>query len=85
MKNKLFVFYAIALFTLNSLSSVYAKDFSAIRRVSLDDTTFVVPEVDLSLLNTPPKFGTEVYKRRLDSITKSIPLDYNQFVQGYID
>jgi membrane-bound lytic murein transglycosylase D len=85
MKNKLFVVYAIALFTLISLSSVYAKDFSAIRRVSLDDTTFVVPEVDLSLLNTPPKFGTEVYKRRLDSITKSIPLDYNQFVQGYID
>lgn len=85
MKNKLFVVYAIALFTLISLSSVDAKDFSAIRRVSLDDTTFVVPEVDLSLLNTPPKFGTEVYKRRLDSITKSIPLDYNQFVQGYID
>lgn len=85
MKNTLFVVYAIALFSFNSISSVHAKDFSAIRKASIDDTTFVVPEVDLSLLNTPPKFATEVYKRRLDSITKSIPLDYNQFVQGYID
>lgn len=85
MKNTLFVVYAIALFSLNSISSVHAKDFSAIRKASIEDTTFVVPEVDLSLLNTPPKFATEVYKRRLDSITKSIPLDYNQYVQGYID
>ncbi len=85
MKNKIFVVYAIALFSIFPLSSVYAKDFSATRKASIEDTTFVVPEVDLSILNTPPKFATEVYKRRLDSITKSIPLDYNQFVQGYID
>ncbi len=85
MKNTLFVVYAIALFTFTSISSVHAKDFSAIRNAKIEDTTFVVPEVDLSLLNTPPKFATEVYKHRLDSITKSIPLDYNQYVQGYID
>lgn len=50
-----------------------------------EDTTFVVPEVDLSLLNTPPKFKNEVYKKRLDSLTKQIPLDYNNYVQAYID
>lgn len=85
MKNIKFVVFAIALFFTLSINNAKSKDFSSKNRASLEDTTFVVPEVDLSILNTPPKFATEVYKRRLDSITKSIPLDYNSFVQGYID
>jgi membrane-bound lytic murein transglycosylase D len=85
MKNINFVVSAIALFFLLSIPSAKSKDFSVKSKPTTEDTTFVVPEVDLSILNTPPRFGTEVYKHRLDSITKSIPLDYNSFVQGYID
>ncbi len=50
-----------------------------------EDTTFVVPEVDLSALNAAPRFKKEVYQKRLDSLTKQIPLDYNNYVQAYID
>lgn len=60
-----------------SISSTIAKP--------VEDTTFVVPEVDLSILNAPPRYNNEVYKKRLDSLTKQIPLDYNNFVQAYID
>jgi len=85
--NKLVVF-AIAIFTLIQINFAEAsvRPVKVIKPINLDDdTTFVVPEVDLSQLNTPPRFATEVYKRRLDSITRFIPLDYNPFVQGYID
>ena len=51
----------------------------------VEDTTFVVPEVDLSILNAPPRYKNEVYQKRLDSLTKQIPLDYNNYVQAYID
>ncbi len=88
MKSTKFVVFAIAIFTLfqvrfTEASSKYTKPLST--KVLEDDTTFVIPEVDLSLLNAPPRFATEVYKHRLDSITKFIPLDYNSHVQGYID
>lgn len=85
MKNIKFVVSAIAIFFTLSISSAKSKDFSIKSKSNPDDTTFVIPEVDLSKLNTPPRFATEVYKHRLDSITRSIPLDYNSFVQGYID
>lgn len=86
-KNKIVVF-AIAIFTLFQINFAEAsvRPTRIIKPISIeDDTTFVVPEVDLSQLNTPPRFATVVYKQRLDSITKFIPLDYNPFVQGYID
>ncbi len=85
MKNIKFVVSAIAIFFTLSISSAKSKDFSIKSKSNPDDTTFVIPEVDLSKLNTPPRFATEVYKHRLDSITRSIPLDYNSYVQGYID
>lgn len=88
MKNTKIVVFAIAIFTLLQINFAEAtvRPNRIIKPVSVDDdTTFVVPEVDLSQLNTPPRFATEVYKHRLDSITRFIPLDYNPFVQGYID
>lgn len=85
MKNIKFVVSAIALFFILSISSAKSENFSIISKSNPEDTTFVIPEVDLSKLNTPPRFATEVYKHRLDSITRSIPLDYNSYVQGYID
>src|ERR1700761_1070349 len=43
--------------------------------------------VILPVVSQPTHLGYEgnVYKRRLDSITKDIPLDYNDYVQSYID
>ena len=33
----------------------------------------------------PLSYQGSIFKRRLDSIKKDIPLDYNEYVQGYID
>ncbi|MGV8879339.1 MAG: transglycosylase SLT domain-containing protein [Sphingobacteriaceae bacterium] len=45
------------------------------------DTTFV-PEVNDGPLMS---FQNIIYKRRLDSIKTDIPMDYNEYVQSYID
>lgn len=55
------------------------------RASSSVDSIFVVSEVDLSVLKIPPRFENQVYQLRLDSLTKDIPLDYNGYVQAYID
>lgn len=49
------------------------------------DSTFVVPDVNLKELDIAPRFENFIYQRRLDSIQCSIQLDYNNFVQAYID
>lgn len=46
------------------------------------DTLVPVPIVDEFLLNS---YQNMVYKYRLDSIQKQIPLNYNEYVQSYID
>lgn len=46
------------------------------------DTLVPVPIVDEFLLNS---YQNMVYKYRLDSIQKQIPLTYNEYVQSYID
>ncbi len=54
--------------------------FKRITMSQLADTV-AVPQIDQPLL-----FGQNLlYKLRLDSITKAIPLDYNEYVQTYID
>lgn len=88
MKKNKIVVLAIIIISLFQIQFAEAanRPVRIIKPISLeDDTTFVVPEVDLSQLNTPPRFASEVYKRRLDSMTRFIPLDYNAHVQGYID
>ena len=88
MKKNKIVVLAIIIISLFQIQFAEAanRPVRIIKPISLeDDTTFVVPEVDLSQLNTPPRFASEVYKCRLDSMTRFIPLDYNAHVQGYID
>lgn len=46
------------------------------------DTLVPVPIVDELLMTS---YQNMVYKHRLDSIQKKIPLDYNEYVQSYID
>jgi len=62
-------------------------------------TNFVSPQVPLTLhprqrdtiilpvINQPAPLSSEsnIFKRRLDSIKKDVPLDYNEYVQSYID
>lgn len=88
MKKNKIVILAIIIISLFQIQFAEAanRPIRIFKPISLDDdTTFVVPEVDLSQLNTTPRFASEVYKRRLDSMTRFIQLDYNAHVQGYID
>jgi membrane-bound lytic murein transglycosylase D len=48
---------------------------------SAPDTTFV-PEEDIEPVLS---YQNNLYKQRLDSITKDVPLNYNQYVQSYLD
>jgi membrane-bound lytic murein transglycosylase D len=53
----------------------------AIQTVSLPDT-IILPVVNQPL---PLTGEYNIYRHRLDSIKKDVPLDYNEYVQGYID
>lgn len=44
--------------------------------------TIIVPDITHP---APLPYQSGMYKRRLDSIKKDVPLDYNEFVQSYID
>ena len=51
------------------------------KNINTADTTLV------PVINNPAPLGfqSSLFKRRLDSIKKDIPLDYNEYVQSYID
>ncbi len=59
-----------------------AKTTKTIPYVLRTDTLVPVPVVDELLLTS---YQNMVYKFRLDSIQKQIPLAYNEYVQSYID
>jgi membrane-bound lytic murein transglycosylase D len=44
--------------------------------------TIMVPVLNPSHVSP---YQSNIYKRRLDSIAKDVPLDYNEYVQSYID
>lgn len=62
--------------------STSAKTSKSIPNVLRNDTLVPVPVVDEYLLTS---YQNMVYKHRLDSIQKQIPMDYNEYVQSYID
>ncbi|AMR30595.1 hypothetical protein A0256_03730 [Mucilaginibacter sp. PAMC 26640] len=45
------------------------------------DTTSLLPVKEVAV----SKYQNVIFKRRLDSIQKDVPLDYNEYVQGYIE
>lgn len=65
-----------------------AKSFTPVNRVTkfnpdaVNADTTILPVLNQSL---PLSTYGGVYKRRLDSIRKDIQLDYNEYVQAYID
>jgi membrane-bound lytic murein transglycosylase D len=81
-----FILAIFGLFVTTSVNAQVVKDlqsdtiFKRITATAITDTV-AVPEIDQPLI-----FGQNLqYKLRLDSITKTIPLDYNEYVQSYID
>lgn len=60
------------------------KEFKAIKKLVNADTSLVPAQANLQLevLKYKPNL---IYKYRLDSIRTAVPLDYNPFVQTYID
>jgi len=59
-----------------------SKSFSLDRDTVRHDTIFVPYVAPASASYQCPG---SLYKRRLDSIQKEVPLNYNEFVQSYID
>lgn len=64
----------------DTVSSVVAKNIAAI-----DDTSLVLAEDIPMPVNELSVFENELYHKRLDSLQKEIPLNYNEFVQSYIN
>ena len=64
------------------LQIVKASPSSASGEILLKADTILVPIVNQP---GPLNFQSPLYKRRLDSIKKDVPLDYNEYVQSYID
>lgn len=62
--------------------SFISKTTKTIPTILRNDTLVPVPVVDEFLMAS---YQNMVYKYRLDSIQKKIPLDYNEYVQSYID
>ncbi len=76
---------AILLFSLNAVkaNSLFIPDSSR----SSSQSAGVHDTIMVPVLNAAPINGYQgsIYKRRLDSIKKDVPLDYNEYVQSYID
>jgi membrane-bound lytic murein transglycosylase D len=67
-----------SLFTAGSSSRVN-KTISFVPKNKLDT---IIP---LSQIPVPALYQNSIFKLRLDSIKKDVPLDYNEYVQSYID
>jgi membrane-bound lytic murein transglycosylase D len=52
---------------------------------TLLDTTLVLPRDFPMPVDENSHFENELYKRRLDSLQKQVPLTYNEYVQSYIN
>lgn len=79
----------VSVFLLCSLNAVNAapklfRDSSRTFVQSRDgiQDTIMVPVLNAAQVNL---YQGSIYKRRLDSIQKDVPLDYNAYVQSYID
>ena len=79
----------VSVFLLCSLNAVNAapKLFRDSSRSFVQSRDGVQDTIMVPVLNAAPvsAYQGSIYKRRLDSIQKDVPLDYNAFVQSYID
>ncbi|MBS1523518.1 MAG: lytic transglycosylase domain-containing protein [Bacteroidetes bacterium] len=79
----------VSVFLLCSLNAVNAapKLFRDSSRTFVQSKDGVQDTIMVPVLNAAPvnAYQGSIYKRRLDSIQKEVPLDYNAYVQSYID
>lgn len=79
----------VSVFLLCSLNAVNAapKLFPDSSRTFIQSRDGAHDTVMVPVLNAAPisAYQGSIYKRRLDSIQKDVPLDYNAYVQSYID
>ena len=79
----------VSVFLLCSLNAVNAapKLFPDSSRTFVQSRDGVQDTIMVPVLNAAQvsPYQGSIYKRRLDSIQKDVPLDYNAFVQSYID
>lgn len=72
---KFFTFLiCVAVLLVTKVDDTQAQSFSA-------DTSALLPIKEV----TSSKYQDVIFKRRLDSIQRDVPMDYNVYVQGYID
>src|SRR3984957_3520622 len=69
-----------------SSSFIAANTFFAPQTGQIDNT-FQADTVIVPIINQPAPltYQSGIFKRRLDSLKKDVPLDYNEYVQSYID
>jgi membrane-bound lytic murein transglycosylase D len=78
---RLFSFIICALFIQIVKADVKAVFDVASAELIQQDTNVLVP-----IIQAPVSiYQNNIFKRRLDSIQKEVPLDYNGYVQAYID
>jgi membrane-bound lytic murein transglycosylase D len=79
----------VSVFLLCSLNAVNAapKLFPDSSRTFIQSRDGAHDTIMVPVLNAAPinAYQGSIYKRRLDSIQKEVPLDYNAYVQSYID
>ena len=80
------------IFTILSLAITFGLHAQIVKTGSGDDILNRLNSVNISdtvtvpLIEQPTLFGQNlIYKLRLDSIQKTVPLTYNEYVQSYID
>ena len=84
-----FIVTVLSLHTANAAAVLppdSSKTFALAQSYGVDKNardTFMVPVTNPSPLGG--MYRNNVFKRRLDSVKKEIPLDYNEYVQSYID
>ena len=90
---KRFLLCAIFLFSLQAVKagslilSDSSRTLSQPKEIDLLVKEGAQDTIMVPVLNPVPlsNYQTSIYKRRLDSIKKDVPLDYNEYVQSYID
>ncbi|MEO8794426.1 MAG: transglycosylase SLT domain-containing protein [Daejeonella sp.] len=79
----LFMISAVAVNAMPNLNNALSDSIqnSEVQTSNQEDTTFV------SNISENPLFSSQniIFKRRLDSLKTSVPMDYNEHVQNYID
>lgn len=88
IKKLLFTFICAFAVFCTPIAAQQLTKLDSLPKVKIQDNIFVSNDsVLVPILNENQMLLTQnlVYKRRLDSIAKAVPLSYNQYVQHYID